>query len=63
CGAHFATCLCPSGYVLGSLGPQPPDGLMRNPLRTEEGAFRLLLYVLAVAVVAIIVVEVLRAVD
>jgi len=34
---------------------------MQNPLRTEEGAFRLLLYVLAVAVVAIVVVEAVRA--
>lgn len=36
---------------------------MQNPLRTEDGAFRLLLYVLAVAVIAIVVVEVVRAVS
>jgi hypothetical protein len=35
---------------------------MLNPLRTEGEAFRLLLYVLAVFVAALIVVLVLRAV-
>ena len=34
---------------------------MENPLRTEAGAFRVLLYVLAVAVVVIAVVLVVRA--
>ncbi len=35
---------------------------MQNPLRSEEGAFRLLLYVLAVAVVAIAAILIVRAV-
>ena len=35
---------------------------MENPLRTEAGAFRLLLYVIAVAVVVIALVLVIRAV-
>jgi hypothetical protein len=34
---------------------------MENPLRTEEGAFRFLLYVLAVAAVVIVVVLAIRA--
>jgi hypothetical protein len=34
-----------------------------NPLRTEEGAFRLLLYVLGVVVVAIAVILIVRAVS
>jgi hypothetical protein len=34
---------------------------MLNPLRTEEGAFRLLLYVLAVVVVVIAVILLVRA--
>jgi hypothetical protein len=35
---------------------------MENPLRTEAGAFRLLLYVIAVAAVIVAVVLVARAV-
>jgi hypothetical protein len=35
---------------------------VENPLRTEEAAFRLLLWVVAVAVVVIVVALVLRAV-
>jgi hypothetical protein len=34
---------------------------MENPLRTEAGAFRFLLYVIAVAVVVIVAVLVIRA--
>jgi len=34
---------------------------MENPLRTEAGAFRLLLYVVAVAVVIVAVVLIARA--
>jgi len=34
---------------------------VENPLRTEAGAFRLLLYVIAVAAVAVAVVLVIRA--
>jgi hypothetical protein len=41
---------------------QPPVRLMQNPLRTEEGAFRLLLWVLAVVVVAIAAILIVRAV-
>ena len=33
---------------------------MENPLRTEAGAFRFLLYVIAVAVVVIVVALVIR---
>lgn len=36
---------------------------MQNPLRTEEGAFRLLLYVLAVVIVAIAAILIVRAVS
>ena len=36
---------------------------MLNPLRSEEGAFRLLLYVLAVVVVAIAAILIVRAVS
>jgi hypothetical protein len=36
---------------------------MQNPLRSEEGAFRLLLYVLAVVVVAIAAILIVRAVS
>ncbi len=35
---------------------------MLNPLRSEQEAFRLLLYVLAVAVVVIVIVLVVRAI-
>ena len=35
---------------------------MENPLRTEAGAFRFLLYVIAVAAVVIAVVLVIRAI-
>ncbi len=34
---------------------------MENPLRSEAGAFRLLLYVIAVAVVVVALVLVIRA--
>jgi hypothetical protein len=34
---------------------------MENPLRTEAGAFRLLLYVIAVAAVLVAVVLIVRA--
>jgi hypothetical protein len=34
---------------------------MENPLRTEAGAFRLLLYVIAVAAVVVALVLVIRA--
>ena len=34
---------------------------MQNPLRTEEGAFRFLLYVIAVAVVIVAIVLIARA--
>ena len=34
---------------------------MENPLRTEAGAFRFLLYVIAVAAVVIVLVLVIRA--
>jgi hypothetical protein len=34
---------------------------MENPLRTEEGAFRLLLYVIAVAAVIVALVLIIRA--
>jgi len=34
---------------------------MENPLRTEAGAFRLLLYVIAVAAVIVAVVLIVRA--
>jgi hypothetical protein len=43
---------------------QPPtDRALLNPLRTEEGAFRALLYVLGVIVLAIVVVLIVRAVS
>ena len=35
---------------------------MQNPLRTEEGAFRFLLYVIAVAIVIAAIVLIARAV-
>jgi hypothetical protein len=35
---------------------------MLNPLRTEEGAFRLLLYVLGVFVVVVAIVLIVRAI-
>ena len=35
---------------------------MENPLRTEAGAFRILLYVIAVAAVVVVVATVLKAI-
>ena len=60
CRAHFAHC------VLDLLDPQPsvacePRPLL-NPLRSEDEAFRFLLYVLAVLVVIAALVLILRAV-
>jgi hypothetical protein len=55
---HFAPC------VLAPLGPRRSDGLghVLNPLRSEEEAFRFLLYALAVIVAVIVAILVLRAV-
>ncbi len=55
---HFASC------VLAPLGPRRSDwlGAVLNPLRSEEEAFRFLLYALAVIVAIIVAIVVLRAV-
>jgi hypothetical protein len=51
----------------GACAPRPPDPAvlevmrMLNPLRSEREAFRLLLYVIAVAVVVIVVALIVQA--
>ncbi len=62
CEAHFAG---RAGPYPASLGPQPSDGpfcKMLNPLRSEQEAFRFLLYAMAVIGAIVALVLILRAI-
>ena len=63
CEAHCAAC------VLGLLGPRPSETLletttivMLNPLRSEDEAFRFLLYAIVVIGAIVAVILILRAI-